>query len=269
MKNKKVILVGSSSSLLNKKIGKDIDKFDEVWRTNHSGHPKSIENYPDIIGSKYGYWYVHTNTWGNFEIKNNVLINSNKNISNYEKIILNSTDVEVLQIDFSGNIMKKMPSSQDYFGIYKSISKEKERKIKITQLHNEINSSQLIKSDYDNIYLPYCSWMKDCYDMLKKYNVNIKWPLKPTSGIRMLVYLLNNNDNISITGFDGGKGGHWYSTEDIFPTLKLGTRDMHVITQTINRKGKGFYKNKQVKHFLNEEFKFIKKLELEGRITII
>ena len=126
-----------------------------------------------------------------------------------------------------------------------------------------------IKSDYDNIYLPYCSWMKDCYDMLKKYNVNIKWPLKPTSGIRMLVYLLNNNDNISITGFDGGKGGHWYSTEDIFPTLKLGTRDMHVITQTINRKGKGFYKNKQVKHFLNEEFKFIKKLESEGRITII
>jgi hypothetical protein len=55
--NKKVILVGTSKSLLKNKLGEIIDNYDVVCRMNNGGRPDVLTNdYKNIIGSKRNIW---------------------------------------------------------------------------------------------------------------------------------------------------------------------------------------------------------------------
>tara|TARA_R110000824_G_C15164022_1_gene672190 strand:- start:271 stop:843 length:573 start_codon:yes stop_codon:yes gene_type:complete len=52
-----VLLVGSSGELKERKIGKQIDKFDVVCRINSGGRPECLTGeYKDIIGEKTNLW---------------------------------------------------------------------------------------------------------------------------------------------------------------------------------------------------------------------
>ena len=87
---------------------------------------------------------------------------------------------------------------------------------------------------------------------------------KPSSGLRILVYLLNKYDHVDLMGFNGGKTGHWYTNKKI--KLNYTSNSDHITTQQ-NRFGVGG-KNGIAKHHLDLEYQFIKLMENQGRVTI-
>ena len=52
--------------------------------------------------------------------------------------------------------------------------------------------------------------LKKCKKALKEFNNNLT---RPTAGILSIFYLLDIYGSISICGFDGFKGGHWYGNK--------------------------------------------------------
>ena len=78
MSSKKVILVGSAGYLNKARLGSYIDEFDVIWRTNFTGHPHTIKSYPEIVGSKYGNWFLHAIQWGGFKFLNNKIFSFEK-----------------------------------------------------------------------------------------------------------------------------------------------------------------------------------------------
>jgi hypothetical protein len=273
MVDKKVILVGSSSTLIYKNIGKKIDEFDEIWRTNHSGHPKAIQEFPSIIGSKYGCWYIHAIPWSGFELRGERLHHDYKTIFKYEKILFNGTDVELKQLELIGQ-MKKV-SDKDMFGIYNFVTSDEKKCIMDIQKGAEINSAKLIKSDFDNVYLTHFRAMKDCYSMMEKRGIKLLKPpvQKPSSGLRILVALLNQYDHIHMVGFDRGISGNFLYHQNIYNKLKsvgveLRPTKNHGITKNENRVGKK--SNGEIaKHHLSAEYDFMMKLKEEGRLTFV
>jgi hypothetical protein len=253
----KVILLGSSNSLIQNPMGDKIDEFDVIWRTNHTGHPKSIEKYPEILGSKHGNWYIHDIPYSIFDINNNV-INSKTDIitiNKYISIIHNLFDVEFERLKRVGHIME--PKGR-FKGIYNNCNKQEVFKI---QEDNFINSNRLCKSNFNNLYFGYFNWIRDCYNILEKNNIKIGKPpkQKPSSGMRMLTYLLKQYEHIHIMGFNGGSTGHWYTSKNI--DLNYHPKSDYMTTVE-NRFGKG-------KHYLDAEYQFMKILQQQGKVTIL
>lgn len=258
---KSVVLLGSSDQLVNKPQGHIIDNFDIIWRTNHTGHPIAIQTYPELLGSKYGNWYCHDIPYSIFDI-NDGIFHSKTNLSiinSYELILHNLLDVELEQLKRVGCFLQR----KDFKGIYKRCNKQEIFKLQETRI---INSSLLFNSPFTNLYFGYLNWIKDCYANLNKHNLNLKMPpiQKPSSGLRMLSYLLNQYEHIHLIGFNGGKTGHWYTNKKI--NLNYDTKS-DVITTQHNRFGK--HGNSIAKHHLDIEYQFIKLMQKEGRITIL
>lgn len=251
----KVILVGSSSDLIKNPKGHIIDSFDVIWRTNYTGHPTSIKKYPEILGSKYGNWYIHDMKYSIFNINKGVM-NSKTDLSTinrYNTILHNLFDVEFEQLKRVGCILPKT----DFKHIYKNCNK---KKILNIQENNSINSNLLFNSDFNNLYFGYLNWVKDCYNILKEEKIILKKPpnQKPSSGMRMLVYLLKQYKHIHLIGFNGGSTGHWYTSKNI--NLNYDKKSDYITTKK-NRFGQG-------KHHLDAEFQFIKILQQKGKITL-
>ena len=252
----KVILLGSSNILVKNPMGSKIDEFDVIWRTNHTGHPSSIELYPEILGSKYGNWYIHDIPYSIFNISDGVM-NSKTDISiinKYKVILHNLFDVEKEQLKRIGYFSQ----NKDYKGIYKNCDKQK---VLNTQENNTINSNMLFNSSFNNLYFGYLNWVKDCYDLLEKNNINLEKPpkQKPSSGMRMLTYLLRQYEHVYLMGFNGGSTGHWYTDKKI--NLNYDKKSDYITTKE-NRFGKG-------KHYLDAEFQFMKLMQEEGKVTIL
>ena len=265
---KKVILLGSSIDLVKNPRGHLIDSFDIVWRTNHTGHPISIEKYPEILGSKHENWYCHDLSYSIFQAKKGTLISKTDTsiINKYNKIIHNLFDVEIKQLKKVGYIWDKEDNSK---GIYNSI--DPEGPIIAMQENNDINSNLLFKSPYKNLYFGYLNWVKDCYKMLNDNNLKLRLPpnQKPSSGMRMLVYLLKHYEHVHLIGFDGGATGHWYTDKKLNLNYH---KDSDHITTKYNRFGKMDHVNKNgnkiAKHYLDLEYQFMKLMQDKGKVTI-
>ena len=249
------MLLGSSIDLVKNPRGHLIDSFDVVWRTNHTGHPKSIEKYPEILGSKHKNWYIHDISYSIFDIiNNNMSSKTDMSIINKYNIILhNLFDVEFEALKRVGCTIQK----KDFKGIYKNCNKQKILKIQENKI---INSNILFDSPFNNLYFGYLNWVKDCYSSLKEEGINLGKPpnQKPSSGIRMLIYLLKQYEHVHLIGFNGGSTGHWYTDKKI--NLNYNKRSDYITTHE-NRFGKG-------KHYLNAEYQFMKILQQKGKVTI-
>ena len=270
---KKVILLGSSNDLVKNPRGHLIDDFDIIWRSNHTGHPDSILKYPEILGSKYGNWYIHDIPYSIFNFDKGIA-NSDVNISiinKYNMILHNLFDTEFEQLKRVGcTIRKEDPKTGGKFfkGIYGKCDKQK---IQDIQNDNVVNSKMLFNSKFNNLYFSYLNWIKDCYNFLDFSNffcakpwdikINLKKPptQKPSSGMRMLVYLLKQYEHVHLIGFNGGSTGHWYTDKKI--NLNYDKNSDYITTER-NRFGMG-------KHHLNAEFRFMKLLQSIGRVTIL
>lgn len=256
----KVVLLGSSNQLVTKPRGDVIDSFDVIWRTNHTGHPHALKSYPELLGSRFGNWYCHDLSYSIFKSQNNKLV-SNFDISainKYDTIIQNIFDVEIEQLKNVGCSFSKGSK----VGIYNSCNK---KEIFSIQQHKIICSNKLYNSPYNNLYFGYFNWMKDCYKSLNSNGLSLKPPpnQKPSSGLRMLVYLLKHYEHVHLIGFNGGETGHWYTDKNI--KLNYDKKSDKITTQ-YNRYGKKG--NKPAKHHLNIEFQFMKLMQKQGKVTI-
>ena len=272
MKNKKVILVGSAGYLNKAGLGSYIDEFDIVWRTNFTGHPHTIESYPEIVGSKYGNWFIHAIQWGGFKFKNNKFINVFKNINKYDKIILNGNEIELKQCNIVNPSFVKNVDPNTWLNLYRFVDKSK---IFREQINKNIKYDSAFKSNFNNVYLLYLNAMKDCYSMLDNYNINLLKPpiQKPSSGLRILTYLLKKYEHIHLVGFDKGVSGNFLYHQNIYDRLNslgVGLRNQknHNITKKENNTGKKS-DGRIAKHHLSAEYEFLDKLQKQGRITIV
>ena len=256
----KVILIGSSDTLAINPMGHVIDEFDVVWRTNHTGHPDAIKLYPELLGSKYANWYCHDIPYSIFHVEDGRMCSKIpiSVINQYEMILHNLFDVELEQLKRVGSIS----TSKAFKGIYKRCDKQAVLDLQ----EQEIINSNLLDSSFNNLHFGYLNWIKDCYSKLNEHGFRLKPPpaQKPSSGLRMLVYLLDRYDHVHLMGFNGGKTGHWYTNKKI----KLNyAPNSDKVTTSHNRFG--IHGNHGIaKHHLDLEHQFMKLMEKKGRVTI-
>jgi hypothetical protein len=268
--DKKVVLVGSAGYLNKANLGSYIDTFDVIWRTNFTGHPMTIKHYPEIVGSRYGNWFIHAIPWSGFKFSNNKFVNKFKQVHNYDKILLNGNEIELEQCKILGH--HKNVDKNTWMNLYRFVNKSEVFK---KQIDNEVKYDKYFKSDFDNIYLTHFRAMEDCYSMMGKRGIKLLKPpvQKPSSGLRILVALLNQYDHIHMVGFDRGISGNFLYHQNIYNKLKsvgveLRSRDNHIITKNENSTGKK-KDSKIAKHHLSAEYDFMMKLKEEGRLTFV